>query len=71
MAGEHTHRGAAMNDELAARQYDALVRLNDELMSMLHASQLRGDAVPSQTVRQWLRVLVDIVDEGLGREPPR
>jgi hypothetical protein len=59
-----------MSDDLAARQYDALVRLNDELMSMLHAHPLRADTVASTTVREWLRELAAIVDEGLGKPSP-
>ena len=59
-----------MNDDPVARQYDARVRLNDELMSMLHAMQLREETVASGTVREWLRVLVAIVQEGLGKDRP-
>jgi hypothetical protein len=50
-----------------ARQYTALVCLNDELMSLLHAHVLQQDTVPSETVIAWLRSLYDIVQEGLGK----
>jgi hypothetical protein len=51
----------------AARQHDALVRLNDELMSILQAPSLREERVPSAIVREWLRGLLGFVEEGLGK----
>ena len=38
-------------------QNAALRELNDEIMSMLHAQQLRQVSVPSATVKEWLEGL--------------
>jgi hypothetical protein len=46
---------------------NALVELNDEIMSMLHAQQLRQESVPSETVKKWLQGLYDIAQVGLGK----
>ena len=50
-------------------QRDALYELNDEIMSILHAEQLRHDSIASATVTQWLRGLYDFVQVGLGKSP--
>jgi hypothetical protein len=50
------------------RQSTALCGLNDEVMSMLHAWQLRHPSVDSQTVIDWLRLIYDEVQAGLGKE---
>jgi hypothetical protein len=51
----------------AEKSQNALVELNDEIMSMLHAQQLRQDSVPSATVKEWLQGLYDIAQVGLGK----
>lgn len=51
----------------SGREQNALLELSDEIMSALHAEQLRHDSVPSSTVTQWLRQLYDIAQGGLGR----
>ena len=51
------------------RQYAALSELSDEVMSMLHARQLREASLDSQTVTGWLRLIYDVVQVGLGAEP--
>lgn len=48
-------------------QRNALSKLHDELGSLLHANQLRSDTVDSKTVVNWLRMLHDIVQDGLER----
>ena len=48
-------------------QINALYNLNDELDSLLHANCLKSDAVDGKTVRNWLRMLHDIVRDGLER----
>lgn len=48
-----------------ARQFEALIYLNDEIMSILHAHSLRQDKVDSEVVTGWLRGLYDAVQEGL------
>jgi hypothetical protein len=49
------------------KQDDALWELHDELDSMLHAQQLRGETVDSGAVVRWLRLLHNIVQDGLQR----
>lgn len=46
-------------------QYQALIELNDELNSVLHAQQLRSDVVDTKTVVGWLRLLHNLVQDGL------
>ena len=48
-------------------EQNALWELNDEIMSMLHAQQLRQDHVPSETVKHWLQELYDTTQVGLGK----
>lgn len=48
------------------RQYAALSDIGDEVMSMLHAQQLREASLDSQTVTGWLRLIYDMVQVGLG-----
>ncbi|CAN5445918.1 hypothetical protein BH09PLA1_BH09PLA1_21750 [soil metagenome] len=55
------------NAEQSRPEQDALLELNDEIMSMLHAQQLRQDSVPSATVKEWLQELYDIAQVGLGK----
>ena len=57
----------AKQSEELMRQRNALFNLNDEIMSTLHAHQLREANVPSKEVVAWLRGLYDIVQEGLGK----
>ena len=62
-----------MKDELERlrkeneRQYEALMYLNDEVMSILHAHALRQDTIASNTVIEWLRGIYNTVQEGLGK----
>ena len=49
------------------RQYGALDSLHDEVMSMLHAHQLRQPSIESTTVVEWLRFIYDEVQVGMGR----
>ena len=46
-------------------QYQALIELHDELNAMLHAQQLRAETVDNKTVVRWLRLLHNIVQDGL------
>ena len=48
-------------------QYNALVQVSDEVMSMLHAHPLRQEAIQSATVVNWLQGIYDLVEMGLGR----
>ena len=48
-------------------QTNALFNLNDEVDALLHASQLRNDTIDSKTVIGWLRMLHNIVRDGLER----
>jgi hypothetical protein len=48
-------------------EQNALWELNDEIMSMLHAQQLRQESVSSATVKEWLQGLYDIAQVGLGK----
>jgi hypothetical protein len=52
-----------------SRQYEALSRLSDEVMSMLHADSLRQASIDSKQVVEWLRVVYDEVQNGLGNPP--
>ena len=61
-----SHEETRVSDDA---QRDALCELNDEIMSILHAEQLRHDSVDSATVLQWLRGLYDVVKVGLGQSP--
>ena len=49
------------------RQYDALVRIADEVMSVLHARALRQDSVPTRLVVERLREIYNLTQAGLGR----
>jgi hypothetical protein len=53
--------------EQSRTEQNALWELNDEIMSMLHAQQLRQESVSSATVRLWLQELYDITQVGLGK----
>jgi len=50
----------------SGREQGALWELSDEIMSALHAEQLRHESVSSTTVKQWLCELYDIAQVGLG-----
>ena len=52
--------------ERSRPEMNALLELNDEIMSMIHAQQLRQESVPSATVKEWLQGLYDIAQMGLG-----
>ena len=56
------------NDEKhAPPAQNALRAQSDEIMSMLHAQQLRQESMPSATVTQWLQELYDLAQVGLGK----
>lgn len=52
---------------MAGPENDALWALHDELDSLLHANQLKGETVDSKTVTSWFRMLHNIVQDGLQR----
>ena len=49
------------------RQRNALIELSDEIMSILHAHQLKAPQMQSNEVREWIRGLYDLVQKGLGK----
>jgi hypothetical protein len=53
--------------EVSQRQYSALGRLNDEIMSILHAHSLREKMIDTEIVRGWLQGLYNEVRIGLGK----
>jgi hypothetical protein len=53
--------------EHSGRERNALLELSDEIMSLLHAEQLKHESVPSAMVTEWLRELYDIAQVGSGK----
>ncbi len=44
----------------------ALINIQDEILSILHARQLKADEVDSDLVRDWLQDLYDLAEVGQG-----
>lgn len=49
------------------RQYNALVTINDEVMSILHAHALRQETIAADTVSDWMQGIYDLVQQGLDK----
>ena len=49
------------------RQYNALVTINDEVMSILHAYALRQETIAADTVIDWMHDIYDLVQRGLDK----
>jgi hypothetical protein len=51
------------------RHIKALDAIGDEVMSILHAHNLKAPTVAAVTVVAWLRGIYDMVEVGRGRPP--